>query len=415
VPAGSVSRVSSVAEALDHWRAGDRVDLLRSELLDVLATVRDPRDPRGRRYPLAALLAIAILATAAGMRGYAGLATWARTVPEDVLSQLGIRFRRPSEKTFRSALQRLDPADLDRQLGAYFTAAAAAQATQSGLLAVALDGKTMRGARRAGAAAAHLVSVSAHHARRVLGQLAVAEKSNEIPCVRKLLKLFRQVRLLVTVDAMHTQTATAKLICSTLKSHYLMIVKSNQPTLLARIQALPWAEVPVTATDDDHGHGRIERRTLQILTAARGIGFPYAKQVVRITRERLLSATGARTVEVVYAICSLPFEQARPAMIATWLRQHWASKTACTGCGMSPSTRTAAPCAPAPARRSWQPCATAPSTCTGSVAPTTSPRHAGSPHSAATAASPSSLTTERPGHKRASQQRRSPGVTPIAA
>ena len=36
-----------------------------------------------------------------------------------------------------------------------------------------------------------------------------------------------------------------------------------------------------------------------------------------------MSATGARTVEVVYAICSLPFEQARPAMIATWLRQHW--------------------------------------------------------------------------------------------
>jgi predicted transposase YbfD/YdcC len=323
VPAGSVSPVSSVAEALDHWRAGDRVDLLRSELLDVLAAVRDPRDPRGRRYPLAALLAIAILATAAGMRGYAGFATWARTVPEDVLSQLGIRFRRPSEKTFRSALQRLDPADLDRQLGAYFTAVAAAQATQSGLLVVALDGKTLRGARRAGAAAAHLVSVFAHHARLVLGQLAVAEKSNEIPCVRKLLKLFRQVRLLVTVDAMHTQTATAKLICSTLKSHYLMIVKSNQPTLLARIQALPWAEVPVTATDDDHGHGRIERRTLQILTAARGIGFPYAKQVVRITRERLVSATGARTVEVVYAICSLPFEQARPAMIATWLRQHW--------------------------------------------------------------------------------------------
>lgn len=42
MPAGSVSPVFSVAEALDHWRAGDRVDLLRSELLDVLAAVRDP-------------------------------------------------------------------------------------------------------------------------------------------------------------------------------------------------------------------------------------------------------------------------------------------------------------------------------------------------------------------------------------
>ena len=54
---------------------------------------------------------------------------------------------------------------------------------------IALDGKTLRGALRAKAAATHLVSVFAHRARLVLGQLAVAEKSNEIPCVRALLKL----------------------------------------------------------------------------------------------------------------------------------------------------------------------------------------------------------------------------------
>ena len=242
-----------------------------------------------------------------------------------MLAQLGIRVRRPSEKTFRTVLSRLDPADLDRRLGAYFTTLATAQATaQGGLLAVALDGKTLRGARRMGAAATHLVSVFAHHARLVLGQLAVTEKSNEIPCVRELLRLFwDRVQLLVTVDAMHTQTATAKMVCSTLKSHYLMIVKSNQPKLLARIQALPWAQVPVTADDDDHGHGRDERRTLKVLTAARGIGFPYAKQVIQITRERVITATGQRSREIVYAICSLPFERARPAMIAAWVREHW--------------------------------------------------------------------------------------------
>jgi hypothetical protein len=102
-----------------------------------------------------------------------------------------------------------------------------------------------------------------------------------------------------------------------------LVVTSNQPALLARIKTLPWGDVPVTATDDDRGHGRVEKRTLQSLTAARGIGFPYAKQVVRITRERLLTATERRTIEVVYAICSLPFEQAQPAAIVTWLRQHW--------------------------------------------------------------------------------------------
>jgi hypothetical protein len=81
VPAGSVSSVESITLACDRWRAGDSLDVLRSEFLDVLASVPDPRDRRGRRYPLTGLLAIAILATAAGMRGYAGFATWAATAP----------------------------------------------------------------------------------------------------------------------------------------------------------------------------------------------------------------------------------------------------------------------------------------------------------------------------------------------
>ena len=99
-----------------------------------------------------------------------------------MLAQLGIRFRRPSEKTFRSVLSRLDPAELDRRLGAYFTAVAAAEAAaEGGLLPVSLDGKTLRGARRAGAAAAHLVSVFAHRARLVLGQLAVPRRATKSP------------------------------------------------------------------------------------------------------------------------------------------------------------------------------------------------------------------------------------------
>ncbi|AGC61571.1 transposase for IS2404 [Mycobacterium liflandii 128FXT] len=311
VPTVSVLPVSSVPEVFDRWSAGERSELIGSEFLDVLASVPDPRDPRGRRYSLMALLAIAVLATAAGMRGYAGFATWAATAPDDVLAQLGVRFRRPSEKTFRAVLSRLDPADLNARMGSYFTAHVASS-DPSGLVPIALDGKMLRGALRAKATATHLVSVFAYRARLVLGQLAVAEKSNEIPCVRALLTLLPgSLRWLVTVDAMHTQVVTAKLICATLKSHYLMIVKSNQAKILARITALPWAEVPAAATDDSRGHGRVETRTLQIITAVRGISFPYAKQIIRITRERLITATDQRSVEVVYAICSLPFEHAR--------------------------------------------------------------------------------------------------------
>lgn len=59
----------------------------------------------------------------------------------------GIRFRRPSEKTFRAVLSRVDPADLDARLGAYFTALATAQPGCGALVPVALDGKTLRGAQ----------------------------------------------------------------------------------------------------------------------------------------------------------------------------------------------------------------------------------------------------------------------------
>ena len=168
MPAGSVLSVESITLGVGALAAGDGVDVRRSEFWDVRASVPDPRDPRGRRYPLAGLLAIAILATAAGMRGYAGFATWAATAPTEVLARLGIRFRRPSEKTFRSVLSPLDPADLDRRLGAYFTTVATAETVATGgLLAVALDGKTLRAARRMGAVATHLVAVFAHRARLV--------------------------------------------------------------------------------------------------------------------------------------------------------------------------------------------------------------------------------------------------------
>jgi hypothetical protein len=194
--------VPSVAEALDRWRVGDGEQALRSEFLDVLAMVPDPRDLRAGATGLGALLAIRRLGYRGRRRGYARFATWARTVPEDVLAQLGIRIRRPSEKTFRAVLARVDPDDLNRRLGPYLTAHVT-RLDPAGLVPIALDGKTLRGALRAKATATHLVSVFAHRARLVLGQLAVAEKSNEIPCVRRLLKLLpRRVRWLVTVDAL---------------------------------------------------------------------------------------------------------------------------------------------------------------------------------------------------------------------
>ena len=70
-----------------------------------------------------------------------------------------------------------------------------------------------------------------------------------------------------------------------------------------------------------HLHSTASRRPPYIRTPLRAHGAP--KQIIQITRERVTAATGERTREVVYAICSLPFEHARSAMIAAWLRGHW--------------------------------------------------------------------------------------------
>lgn len=322
MPAGPVLPISPVEEVLRR-RVDATPEPVAPQLLEVLRSVPDPRDRRGRRYPLWGLLAVAILATAAGMRSIAGIATWVRTAPLELLAEFGLRAR-PSEKTLRTVLARVDAADLDQRLGAYF-AALTSTGSEGGLVAVALDGKTVRGARTSGGRAPHLVSVFAHHARLVLGQLAIAAKSNEIPAARKLLRASGMTGLLVTLDAMHTQVATARLICGTLKSHYLMVAKDNQPGLVARIMAMPWMKVPVVhrESDDKPSHGRLETRTLKVLTVARGIGFPHARQIFQITRERFEISTGKHSVETVYGICSLAFENAEPHQIAKWLRQHW--------------------------------------------------------------------------------------------
>jgi hypothetical protein len=57
------------------------------------------------------------------------------------------------------------------------------------------------------------------------------------------------------------------------QAHYLFQVKANQPTLLARCQRLPWHRVPVADRTRNRGHGRIEHRTLKVVTVGH-FGFP---------------------------------------------------------------------------------------------------------------------------------------------
>ncbi len=124
---------------------------------------------------------------------------------------------------------------------------------------------------------------------------------------------------------MHTHADAAEFLVTRKQAHYLLVVKANQPTLLDRCQAIPWRDVPVADRTRDRGHGRIELRTLKVVSVhAHELGFPHAAQVNQVTRKTRQLGTSRWRAVTVYAITSLPFELARPARLADLLRGHWA-------------------------------------------------------------------------------------------
>ena len=112
---------------------------------------------------------------------------------------------------------------------------------------IALDGKTVRGARtRPDGEAPHLVAAFDHIAGAVLGQVAVEAKNYEIPAVRTLLEQLNLDGAVVTFDAMHTQTDTATAITGA-GGDYVFTVKANMPTLHQKLKKLPWKDMPACA------------------------------------------------------------------------------------------------------------------------------------------------------------------------
>jgi predicted transposase YbfD/YdcC len=284
-------------------------------LLDLLAQIPDPRKKRGRRHPLAGLLAVGIAAVIAGSRSFAAIGQWAADAGADVLAGLGAARGPAEESTFRRAFALVSVDRLDQVLGTWLRTRAV---RAGGRLVIAVDGKTVRGAKDKEGKAPHLVAALAHSIGAVLGQAAVDAKSNEIPAVRDLLKAFTDLAgAVITIDAMHTQGDTAQVITGR-GADYVMTVKGNMPTLYRQLKKLPWAAIPaVSSVSTDHG--RRARRTIKAVLAPSWIGFAGAAQVAQL--RRTVTKKGKKTVEVIYLITS--DRDAGPETLAAWVRGHW--------------------------------------------------------------------------------------------
>jgi len=309
--------------------------LARPGLLQLLEHGTDPRARRGMRHRFAPVLAMALAAVLAGARSLTAIGEWVADADPGVLARLGIAgARRPREATTRRAPTRVDAELLDAVLGAWMR-------TRVGVLGgrrvIAVDAKTVRGARGGGKVAPHLVAALDHTLGAVLGQVQVAAKSNEIPALRTLLGVFDLVGAVITADATGTQTTTAPYITApwrTLRAH-----GEGQPARLVRqVQSAALGQDPrrdgpgprPRSPGSAHDQGRRRTRTL----------------------------AGKKSVEVVYVITSMPSTQASPTQIATWVQGHWGTREPpALRSVTSSSTKIAPPCAPATHPGSWRSCA----------------------------------------------------------
>jgi predicted transposase YbfD/YdcC len=310
-----------------------------TSLRAALAAVPDPRRRRGQRYPWPVLLTLIAAALLSGQQSLRAIAQWVAEHADELRPLVGLPPGRvPSAATLRRAVRAVDLAALEAQIAAFVAGlpappppdeAGTPPAPPLPWTGLALDGKAVRGANRHGATV-HLVSLVRHDDGRVLHQVAVADKSNAITAAPRLLAGWDLRDTVTTVDAMLTQRTLATQIREQ-GGHYLMVVKANQPELLAAITTL-FAAPPLPMASDaaarvstcDKGHGRLEVRTLQRSAALNAyLDWPAVGQVLRRTCQRVDLATGEIAEEVTYGLTSLPPTEASAAQMEALWRGHW--------------------------------------------------------------------------------------------
>jgi hypothetical protein len=254
---------------------GPRV--LCRDLLQLFAEVSDGRGGQGRVHPVAVVLALCAAAVVAGMGSFTAIAGWAADVPAELLAQLYGRYSTaPSSATIWRVVTGVDAAAVDAVIGTWLAGQAAALQSAAGesdidpaaLVAIAVDGKTVRGATDTEGNQVHLLAAATHRDALVLGQVEVGAKTNEIPMFAPLLDGLAEVGVdltstVITTDALHTQRAHAQYLHDR-GAGFVFTVKQNQPGLFAALDALPWSQTPIALRDIDTGHGRITTRTIQV-------------------------------------------------------------------------------------------------------------------------------------------------------
>src|SRR5271157_3589746 len=291
----------------------------------------DIRKARGKLYRLEDVLMIIVMAKLCGEDRPSGIAEWAKN-QQEVLVQL-LHWSRPalpSHSTYRRIMAHVVyQEEIERLVGEYN------QAGEHGEV-YALDGKAPRGMRKKDDEenVEYLLTVYDVEQGKVMSQVEVGRKENEITKAPKALENVKIRRKIITADAMHTQRRLSTFITEQ-GGDYVFPVKENQPALYQSIQQLFAPEYPepgfgkiqtdfLTAEKVNKGqsgsvvqnHGRLETRkitTSEMLNAYST--WPGLSQVYRLVRHFQWFRSGHcyhTSRETEWGITSLDRTQASP-------------------------------------------------------------------------------------------------------
>ena len=282
------------------------MDNQNASFLTYFSELPDPRRDNGRlQHQLVDILAIALCAMLSGAEGFVDMEEFGCAKQGWLRERLGLALPHgiPSHDTFRRLFGRLDPEAFEQ----CFSNWTQALHTLTNGQVLAVDGKTLRHSfdTATGQGALHMVSAWANDNRLVLGQVAVAEKSNEITAVPSLLEMLDIEGCIVTVDALNSHKPLAEQIIQQ-KADYIFALKANHATLHAEVaDFFAWlARKGQTGLEQwcdshtwtqDFGHGRREVRRAWCLDATAGdwsqaiAQWPGLQSITLIESQRWLS------------------------------------------------------------------------------------------------------------------------------
>lgn len=287
----------------------------------------DPRVNRTLLHDFQEVLAITLIAVICGCDDWTSIETYGKAKINFLKTFLKLGNGIPSHDTFGNIFAKIDPLAFEKCFMDWVSSVCKLAPGEI----VSIDGKTLRGSYDKGdkKAAIHMVSAWANGNRLVLGQVKVAEKSNEITAIPALLDILMLKGCIVTIDAMGCQTGIAEKIVDA-GADYILALKGNQGTLNANVRDSFLREIPMeTLQEVEADHGRVEKRTYSVMGDLKWVekkeDWKGLRTLVRVESEIYDKMSRKTTLESRFYISSLPIVSPKTdiAKIAKGIRSHW--------------------------------------------------------------------------------------------